>query len=774
MMASIGPGGFHPGMQAQHPGVHPGHPMGAPGMAHNPSQPGAQPGMPPQMAHMAVSGPGGQVNPAMMAGGMPPGAGGPNAHALQHLSPQMFQNQQQFASQNHQMNPQMMAQIQQQQLMQQQRQAILQQQMYGNAMPGMNMQRMNMGNMTAAQFQAMRNGNMQNMQRVGLPQHMQQAHLQQGQPQNPHAQQILAQQLAMQHQAQQQANNHMHQGNQPGNPGQMTPQQIHNLQQAQQAQLAQSMANQGVPQGPQGQASQPQPQPQGQPQQQGQQPQPQQQQPGQQQPGPQPGQQPQPNSQAPQRAPTPAVAQPSQPQNQGPNPAQGNQPQQPQGQGQPPNGQQSQPQQPNAQLLQAAQHPQLSTNIQQQLLHQQQHKNDGMKGHCLLKLLQFGEHLSGYPGSRTKDDLSYWNNFVAQFFSPRGVFRIALWYIGSDQANEDHSDKQYEITQPALARYFNAHFESGIRRINLTFERGITDRPLPNGCHFIENQKASLTYWFDNSHVVSTGTLRASFDSDQKLELLEFITQSHEEYHSRKMVIEAAKPAHNWVKDWLKVNGQDSRSPEMSKKGKAKPMKSPPNPPPDIDLPQSAVKQNIGITEAVFQFLEIIEVVGQMNPLFQFYNSQLGSLSPYGALEQYVTTVINNPNGQPMVNGQQANGPPNPRTPSFGQFPIGASPAATHLQLPNSPHMGSPAQGHMQAPGMQLQPSQQGTSSGGPSANTSPASNKRRRPSTVKAEEDSGAPTPASIGGPPVNGVTMANKKPPTPRMQKRLKGNPA
>lgn len=97
MMASIGPGGFHPGMQAQHPGVHPGHPMGAPGMAHNPSQPGAQPGMPPQMAHMAVSGPGGQVNPAMMAGGMPPGAGGPNAHALQHLSPQMFQNQQQFA-----------------------------------------------------------------------------------------------------------------------------------------------------------------------------------------------------------------------------------------------------------------------------------------------------------------------------------------------------------------------------------------------------------------------------------------------------------------------------------------------------------------------------------------------------------------------------------------------------------------------------------------------------------------------------------------------------
>jgi hypothetical protein len=45
---------------------------------------------------VAVSGPGGQVNPAMM-GGMPPGAN-PNAHAIQHLSPaqqQMFQQQQQ-------------------------------------------------------------------------------------------------------------------------------------------------------------------------------------------------------------------------------------------------------------------------------------------------------------------------------------------------------------------------------------------------------------------------------------------------------------------------------------------------------------------------------------------------------------------------------------------------------------------------------------------------------------------------------------------------------
>ena len=86
----------HPGSMQQHPGMAQGHPMGVP---HNPGQ--GQPGMPQQM-HMGVSGPGPQVTQAgAMMGGMPPGAGGPSAHALQHLNPnqaqqaQLFQQQQQ-------------------------------------------------------------------------------------------------------------------------------------------------------------------------------------------------------------------------------------------------------------------------------------------------------------------------------------------------------------------------------------------------------------------------------------------------------------------------------------------------------------------------------------------------------------------------------------------------------------------------------------------------------------------------------------------------------
>jgi hypothetical protein len=149
--------------------------------------------------------------------------------------------------------------------------------------------------------------------------------------------------------------------------------------------------------------------------------------------------------------------------------------------------------------------------------------------------------------------------------------------------------------------------------------------------------------------------------------------------------------------------------------------------------------------------------MGQMNPLFQ-YAHQNAALDPYAALDQYVTTVATtgvNPNA-PQQN------PTGPRTPGMTNFPLGTSPATAHLNLPDgSPHLGSPAQ----APAMQLQQSQHGTSSGGPSANTSPnASTKRRRPSTVKAEDEN-----APGGSQAKPGVK------PSPRIGgKRQKGNPA
>lgn len=102
-----------------------------------------------------------------------------------------------------------------------------------------------------------------------------------------------------------------------------------------------------------------------------------------------------------------------------------------------------------------------------------------------------------------------------------------------------------------------------------------------------------------------TGTLRVQFDAEQKIELFEFLSRDHEEYVSRTMVIESAKPNHNWIKEWHRTNSQETKSPEMSKKGKARQMKSPQAAPPDLDIPHSAVKHGLGITEQMFQFLEV-------------------------------------------------------------------------------------------------------------------------------------------------------------------------
>lgn len=110
--------------------------------------------------------------------------------------------------------------------------------------------------------------------------------------------------------------------------------------------------------------------------------------------------------------------------------------------------------------------------------------------------------------------------------------------------------------------------------------------------------------------MVAHGTLRAQFDANQKIELLEFVTSGHEEFVSRTRVVEAARPLHEWLKEWHKANPpvDGKQSPEMSKK-KARPMKSPPTAPPEIDIPESKVKLNMGITPSVFRFLEVSTVM---------------------------------------------------------------------------------------------------------------------------------------------------------------------
>lgn len=162
--------------------------------------------------------------------------------------------------------------------------------------------------------------------------------------------------------------------------------------------------------------------------------------------------------------------------------------------------------------------------IQNSFLAQQRQRQaaENLRGQCMLKLVQFGEQLSSYPvgaapessnswfgesvtltdqqGTKTKDDLSYWNAFVERFFAPEGVFRHALHTTDTGEPEM----KQYEITFPAIARYFHTHFGSGVRQMQLVLDKSTIDRSMPQEGHLIENPRASLVYWFETgSHVSS-------------------------------------------------------------------------------------------------------------------------------------------------------------------------------------------------------------------------------------------------------------------------------
>lgn len=303
---------------------------------------------------------------------------------------------------------------------------------------------------------------------------------------------------------------------------------------------------------------------------------------------------------------------------------------QPQNQQAQPNahGQNQQPQQQGQLQQPTMQQQQQQAAATAAMLQNQQRVADRFKGQCLMKLMLFGDHLSNFSqvqkplktyqangasklaaqSTKQRDDLNYWLQFVDRFFSVRGVFRHSVFITGEREG--ESNSKQYEITFPALARYFHTHFESGVTSMQLIMEKGI-EKELPNNGHYVESQKSSFVYWFDTgSQVIANGTLRAHFDEQQKIELLEFVTSGHEEYIQRSLTVNAIRPLWDWAKESHKLSaGSDVKnSPEMNKK-KAKTPKSQTQPqqlpPPDVPIPHSKVKASIGITPSLFQFLEV-------------------------------------------------------------------------------------------------------------------------------------------------------------------------
>lgn len=150
---------------------------------------------------------------------------------------------------------------------------------------------------------------------------------------------------------------------------------------------------------------------------------------------------------------------------------------------------------------------------------QRNRQAEHIKGQCTLLLKSFGDNLSAFSGqtkpmesymstgmdklhaqgAKQQEDLSIWANFVERFFAANGVLRHSVWVVDDKKEGGEH--KQYEVTFPALARYFYTHFESGVRNMQMTMEKGI-EKDLANNCVYLESAKSSFVYWFDNGSQV--------------------------------------------------------------------------------------------------------------------------------------------------------------------------------------------------------------------------------------------------------------------------------
>ena len=138
------------------------------------------------------------------------------------------------------------------------------------------------------------------------------------------------------------------------------------------------------------------------------------------------------------------------------------------------------------------------------------------------------------------------------------------------------------------------------------------EKDLPNGGHFVDSAKSCFIYWFVNgcqvsSHpditlaflicyqLVTSGSLRAQFDQNGKIDVLDLVTTEHNEYIPRTQL-------------QVSIDFPDPKqSPKASKtvgKQRSQQRQQPLPQQHQIPLPVSIVN-SYGVTDAVMRFLEV-------------------------------------------------------------------------------------------------------------------------------------------------------------------------
>ena len=113
--------------------------------------------------------------------------------------------------------------------------------------------------------------------------------------------------------------------------------------------------------------------------------------------------------------------------------------------------------------------------------------------------------------------------------------------------------KAWEIGAATLPRYYWTYYNSGVENIQMVME-SVHEMALPGGGHFVESGRCSYIYWYANGHqvsntgsggslpwhppltsdqIVATGSLKAQFNPQGRIEVLDHGILEFKEYIAR-------------------------------------------------------------------------------------------------------------------------------------------------------------------------------------------------------------------------------------------------
>ncbi|KAK7051241.1 hypothetical protein VNI00_004741 [Paramarasmius palmivorus] len=302
-------------------------------------------------------------------------------------------------------------------------------------------------------------------------------------------------------------------------------------------------------------------------------------------------------------------------------------------------------------------------------------------GQGLLRLLQFSGVLANE--SKQKVQLSWWNDLVREYFTPKSVVKFTLW-----KDSQRTEAKVFEIGVPVLPRFFLVTTQSGVKSMTLTLD-GARERLFDYGHAIVECVSAIWTYKFNNGytvalkgpltvHVVVTaaappGTQAPSVHHPHhqtggnfylKFENFEFEAKSHEKFIAL---------------DAITMGQRTIESPKMSRGGRQSDVSDQQEEERKWEEPRIIIERGhipgepvnaFGIPQATMRCLELADSCADMADLIVFSTEH--ELGPKDALRQMSSELRERMGySAPMMNGiAHPGGLPNPSgTPTTSSFP---------------------------------------------------------------------------------------------------------